>query len=307
MPDILTKKDLDTLEILLTYDSASSMYAMLQSKGYKYAVLADGVVRDNSLSGAAADHFMRVTARGEGIAISDDIVEFIYRRMARGYLDALTAQYKAQGMVNRDISHREAWDFHSQSFAAFGLSPDAWTLNSVFAIMANDTVRERYWSEILAAAGDPVSEAIVLVRTESFMATASVVGSQDVKKVVQNWRDRLDTPAAIVATGKNAAGMVADRINAFFNEISESVLGQVPPGAIIPDWVPVPPPTPLPTPNMTTVLPSIPAAPNVPVSPAHKPRKRPRLPPPTTHQGHPGSGYGQSSSANTGPRLRLDP
>nr|GFD54645.1 hypothetical protein [Tanacetum cinerariifolium] len=94
------------------------------------------------------------------------------------------------------------------------------------------------------------------------MATASVVGSQDVKKVVQNWRDRLDTPAAIVATGKSAAGMVADRINAFFNEISESVLGQVPPGAIIPDWVPVPPPTPLPTPNMTTVPPSIPAAPN---------------------------------------------
>ena len=51
MPDVLTKKDLDTLETLLTYDSSSSMYAMLQSKGYKYAVLADGVVRENSLSG----------------------------------------------------------------------------------------------------------------------------------------------------------------------------------------------------------------------------------------------------------------
>lgn len=34
MTQTLTKKDLETLNILLTYDSASSMYGVLQLKGY---------------------------------------------------------------------------------------------------------------------------------------------------------------------------------------------------------------------------------------------------------------------------------
>jgi hypothetical protein len=308
MPQVLTHQDLQTLDVLLTYDSVSSMYAFLGQKGYKYAVLAENVVSQSSVSGAAAVSFLKLTAEREGKPVSSDTLNFIYTKMARGYLDALKAQLNSQGVVNRDINYREAWDFHSNSFGAYGLSPDAWTLDSVFNVVTNDTMRERYWSEILASAGDPIAEAAILVKTESLMATASVIGNAHIKSIAQNWRTRVDTPTMTAAVLNGATGMVADRIGGLVSEISDSVLGPVPPGVAIPAWIPAPSPTPLPASNVGAPPPPIPAAPRPPAPPVRRrPKKRPRLPPPTTHQGHPGSGYGQTGWGNTGPRVRLDP
>lgn len=154
---------------------------VLQLKGYKYATLAESVVSQNSPSGGAASNFLKLTAQRHGRSISDSTVNSIYNQMARGYLDALTAQYSSQGIVTRDINYREAWDFHSRSFAAHGLPADAWTLNSLFNVMANDAIRERYWIEILSTAGNPAAELAILVKTENFMATASVIGTPEVK------------------------------------------------------------------------------------------------------------------------------
>lgn len=232
--------------------------------------------------------------------------------MARGYLDALNAQFNSQGVVTRDVNFREAWDFHSKAFGAVGLSPDAWTLNSVFTVVGNDTMRERYWSEILASAGDPIAEAIILVKTESLMATASVIGNAEIKAVVQNWRARVDTPAMTAAVLNGTAGMAADRIGGLFREISDNTFGPIPPGTITPAWAPAPAPAPMPTPTPLPV-PNVVVAPR-PVSPVHpvlpsapRRRRKNRLPPPTTHQGHPGSGYGQPGWGSSGPRLRIDP
>lgn len=116
MPQNLTQQDLKALDILLTYDSVSSMYAVLQHKGYSYAILAENVVSQSSASGAAAVGFMKATAEREGILVSGDTLNFIYNKMALGYLDALTAQFKSQGVVNRDINYREAWEFHNKAF-----------------------------------------------------------------------------------------------------------------------------------------------------------------------------------------------
>ena len=306
MPQNLTQQDLKALDILLTYDSVSSMYAVLQHKGYSYAILAENVVSQSSASGAAAVGFMKATAEREGILVSGDTLNFIYNKMARGYLDALTAQFKSQGVVNRDINYREAWEFHNKAFRDYGLSPDAWTLNSVFTVVASDAMREHYWSQILASAGDPIAEAAILVRTENLMATASVIGNAEMKAVAQNWRARVDTPSMTAAVLNGTTGMVADRIGALFRDISENVLGPIPSGTVIPAWVSAPTPTPVPTPNVVTALPPIPSAPQVPAPPKHRPRSRPRLPRPTTHRGHPGSGYGPTGGGGNKPSFWLE-
>lgn len=66
MPQYLTKQDLKTLDVLLTYDSVSTMYAVLQQKGYKYAALAENVVSESSASGVAAVSFLKANAGREG-------------------------------------------------------------------------------------------------------------------------------------------------------------------------------------------------------------------------------------------------
>lgn len=307
MPTPLTKSTLDTLQILLRYESSEVMYAALGQFGYNYSALARGMMDTSSPSGSAAVNFLKLTARREGRPLPDHIVRNIYDRMAQSYLDALYAQYNSQGVVNRDINHREAWDFHNKVFTASGLSTDAWTLNSVFMVMANDEVRERYWTEILKSAGDPVAEALIMIKTETFMATASVIGNPDMKAVAENWRSRVDATSTIAAVGNGATGMIADRIGNLFKDITNSILGPVPAGTIIPTWTPAPAATPLPVPNAaTTPPPPIPAPPRVPVNPVRKPRRRPRLPPPTTHRGHPGSGYEQTGGGGRGPVFWLE-
>jgi len=52
--------------------------------------------------------------------------------MANGYIDKLQNQIGLEEAVTRDITAREAWDFHSVVFNQNGLSKDAWTLNSLF-------------------------------------------------------------------------------------------------------------------------------------------------------------------------------
>lgn len=196
---------------------------------------------------------------------------------------------------------------HNNVFPSLGFVPDAWTLNSVFNVMANDEIRERYWTEILESAGDPVAEVLIFIKTETFMATASVMGNADVKAVTHSWRSRVDTPSTFTAVGSSATGMIVDRVDNLFKDITNTVLGPVPAGTIIPTWTPAPAATLLPVPNAaTTPPPPIPAPPRLPVHPVRKPRKRPRLPPPTTHRGHPGSGYEQSGGGGRGPVFWLE-
>lgn len=71
MTEKLNANDIKTLEILLQYDSASSMYAFLQIKGYKYAILAESVVTGSSVSGNASMNFLRLTARDAGKTINE--------------------------------------------------------------------------------------------------------------------------------------------------------------------------------------------------------------------------------------------
>lgn len=66
MPEHLSKSDLDMLNTLRVYDSPGAMYDVLQSYGYKYAVLAGGIMDANSLSGSAAVNFLKLTAQRDG-------------------------------------------------------------------------------------------------------------------------------------------------------------------------------------------------------------------------------------------------
>lgn len=80
-------------------------------------------------------NFMRLTAR-ESVVNLDE--KQIFHAMADGYLGALSKQLISQGILSRDIKRdinpQEAWELHNKVFSKFGISPDAWTLNSVFKV-----------------------------------------------------------------------------------------------------------------------------------------------------------------------------
>jgi hypothetical protein len=236
-------------------------------------------------------NFMRLTAQESGRAIDE---HRIFRAMANAYLRALGKQLATHGEVIRDINHQEAWELHNKVFNEFGISPDAWTLNSVFKLMPSDSVREAYWQEVLASAGNPGAELLMALRTQTFMATASAIGSPEAKLIANKWLSRVDTLSTYRAAGTGIGGVVEQRIDALFDSISQSVFGaptsQLPPV----DFASLPGPTPTPNPAVSIVpMPPVAPLPVPPVPrPPNRPKRRPPRRPPTTAGGHPGSGHG---------------
>lgn len=54
----LSHSDIELASELLTKEGPSAMYDKLAEKGDKYAVLANGVARGNSIAGVAAINYM---------------------------------------------------------------------------------------------------------------------------------------------------------------------------------------------------------------------------------------------------------
>lgn len=296
----LNAYDLKELQVLRRRTSPSFVYGVLQRDGYSYATLANGIVTGTSISGGAAMNFIRLTAQESGNTIDENQ---IFNAMVDGYLGALSKQLVSQRAVNRDISHQEAWEFHSKVFSKFGISPDTWILNSVFKIMPSDSIREAYWQETLASAGNPGAELLMAFRTQTFMATASVIGSPETKLIANKWLSRVDTLSTYRAAGAGFGGALQQRIDTLFDSISQSIFGtpmsQLPPVdfASLPTLAPTPSPAVTITPAPSLSLPPAPIVPKRPRRPRGK--RRPHHGP-TTGRGHPDSGHHGGGSGGGG-------
>lgn len=195
MPQALSKVELDRAEALLESAGPSAMYEYLAAKGYRYAELASGVSKGDTLAGATAISFMKMTASNAGTPVSDADVARILKQMAGQYILALNKKLEGTegGTLSSDVTHDEAWKFHSGVFKANGLPEDAWTLNSVFSNITENT-RETYWKTVLDSAGDIKKELILAINTVQLMSLASVAGSEANKTLAQGWINKVDSP-----------------------------------------------------------------------------------------------------------------
>ena len=81
--------DIEEASVALESKGPSAMYDLLAAKGDKYAVLANGVARGDSVAGVAAINYMKMVAADAGRPMSDSDVDAIRVAMARGYLRIL--------------------------------------------------------------------------------------------------------------------------------------------------------------------------------------------------------------------------
>ncbi|WP_275077501.1 calcium-binding protein, partial [Pseudomonas corrugata] len=154
--DVSAHVDLAYASDLLASGGPAAMYNYLASNGYLYANLANGVANGGSLAGDAALNHMQEVAAESGHPLTVADINKIRSNMATAYLDAL--HEKQDNGDFSDITWREAWTFHSQTFIQNHLPPDAWTLNTPFSVMT-DAERADLWQRSLEAAGNPGKEA----------------------------------------------------------------------------------------------------------------------------------------------------
>jgi hypothetical protein len=207
----LTGEDLDNAQRLLDSKGPGAMYDFLSAKGYKYATLANGVAKGNSVAGAVAINFIMQTASASGVHLSPEIIDKLKFTLAGAYLGKLREKFEKYGVVDIDINYIEGWGIHNDALPMYGVVPEGWTLYAVFSVMKPES-RESYWGVVLDSAGNVQKELELAVQTDRMMSTASVIGPEENRKLAKSWIDRVDSPSgtwtvlsSVISQMKNAA------------------------------------------------------------------------------------------------------
>lgn len=189
----LTVDDLRAAQSVLEQKGPSGMYDFLAQKGDRYAVLANGVARGDTVAGVAAINFMKSVAADAGTPMGEAQVNNIRLAMANAYLSALSTKVVA-GVVQGPLPQTDVANFHREVFLSNGYPESAWTLHSVFMAMPTEN-HEKYWQHVLYSAGDLKEEVALSARTHYLMGQSSVMGPPNVRAAARDWIRRVESPS----------------------------------------------------------------------------------------------------------------
>jgi len=149
--------EMDTAQArhLLTTYGPAAMYDYMAEFGDKYAVLANGVARGDTLVGKAALRHMEEIANRSGKCLSEEDVNKIRFDMAKSYLEVRVD--KNDGEDYTQLTWEEAQEFHREVFANNGLSEKCWTMEVPLNVLSKEK-NDDLWGKILDSAGDSDAE-----------------------------------------------------------------------------------------------------------------------------------------------------
>lgn len=209
--------DVERAQSLLENEGPTAMYDYLAGKGDRYATLANGVARGDSVAGVAAISFMSQTAKDSGTPLQEADIDRIRVDMAVAYLDVLKEKSRS-GVITNDIKFDEAWAFHNKTFTRNGLPEDAWTLNAVFNVLRGNS-RDTYWQSVLSAAGNVGKEGLLSVETDRFMSLASAIAPERERRMAQYWISRVDSTSGLATVGQALPGVLFNSVKGFISDV----------------------------------------------------------------------------------------
>ncbi|ETT02028.1 MULTISPECIES: hypothetical protein [Providencia] len=189
----LTKREAVKAHKILTLSRKPElMYEYLASKGDRYAVLANSVVKGDSFSGKFALNYLEEIMIEKGIVVSREKFEEIRFDMAFFYSYTLQNRF-TDGVteIYGDINHEEVMWFHEFVFDMHKLPAEAWTLQPVFNVMPGYENKERYWQKVLNAVGEPDREIELSLSTMNIMYEGLYDATESEKSEIHSWIRRV--------------------------------------------------------------------------------------------------------------------
>lgn len=216
----LSEQDIKHAKGLLHGEGPAAAYDFLAAKGDRYAVLANGVVKVNSIAGVSALSYMKLVASNSGKPLSDEDVSKIMFSMAEGYLDNRTVHLK-DGVVEDELDHEGATIFHNNTFEEFGLPHEAWTLHTVLDVLTEDG-KKAYWTEVLDSAGDAIKEAALTGKTYQGMALVQAIAPPEQSKKAEKFLSLFDSPSGMAELADTVLTELMKSIRGMFSDGPEA-------------------------------------------------------------------------------------
>jgi subtilisin-like proprotein convertase family protein len=189
----LTIENLNEAESLLKERGPAAAYDFLAKNGSRYAILANGVAKEDTFAGITAVSYMKVRFfEDHGFEMPDGTLNEIKMRMADRAIQTLKANV---GLGVGDIKLDQATEFHNEIFRVVGLNEDYWTLHEVLKTIPENE-HDAYWNSTLSRAGSFTGEVMIAGETLKEMAIhGAASGSSD----TLGWLSRINSPRTIGA------------------------------------------------------------------------------------------------------------
>jgi subtilisin-like proprotein convertase family protein len=200
---------------LFESDGPQAMYDFLETKGLRYATLANGVAKGSTVAGTASINFLKAAASESGVELTDPVMDRVKSGMALKYIETLTDIAAAEGGVVREITFKEALKFHEKAFKAEGLKIQVWTLNAVYENLSENQ-RDPYWEEVLSSAGKPLEELNLSLATRAKMNLAIFADTPEKRELAVSWIDKTESPSGLFALAKAIGSVAYKSIDAAF-------------------------------------------------------------------------------------------
>ncbi|MCB5307989.1 S8 family serine peptidase [Yersinia massiliensis] len=206
-------------EILDSKKDPALMYEYLISKGDRYASLANGVARGDSIAGEAAIGYLKNIAASHNQLVTEELINKIRFDMASEYLDLQYSRLEdSTNSISGDINHKEAGKFHNVVFKKYDLPPEAWTLEPVLKVMPVEQ-REGYWQRVLNSAGNPSEEILLSINTVKMMIGELSNSPASEQPKIHQWLRTILDPDNAGVVGR----VISSQLFSFSDDIPDAV------------------------------------------------------------------------------------
>ncbi|MEX6154399.1 hypothetical protein AB6G46_15540 [Providencia hangzhouensis] len=157
--EFVTKKD-DAIRIYEEFkkiQKSEVIYDYLESEGSKYAVIANGLIKEKSLSGKVASNFIDTELKKNGINESKIILDKLKLDLAEDTLLTFISRSDSDGVIRGDLTSQETQHIHHNAFERNGISRYGWTLTIPYQILPESRHKEIHL-EMLKSAGNDQAE-----------------------------------------------------------------------------------------------------------------------------------------------------
>ncbi|WP_350024882.1 hypothetical protein [Providencia rettgeri] len=157
--EFVTKKD-DAIRIYEEFkkiQKSEVIYDYLESEGSKYAVIANGLIKEQSLSGKVASNFIDTELEKNGINESKIILDKLKLDLAEETILTFISRSDSDGVIKGDLTSQETQRIHYNAFERNGISRYGWTLTIPYQILPESRHKEIHL-EMLKSAGNDQAE-----------------------------------------------------------------------------------------------------------------------------------------------------
>ncbi len=213
---ILTQYDLHCARYLLMDNGNNTIpaYEFLAIKGDRFAKLALGVVRQDTISGRAAVIYLKDVAEEYGVSIDINLIPSTvlnnYIKIQQTRLDRSDNE-----VIYGDIDHKQAAQIHEDAFKEYGLPAKAWTLEPIFKVLP-ESEHEPFWQNTLKPK-DVADETLFAFNTAKMMIGQLETAPAALQPDIHDWLWKIGNyenfDAVTTTIGRALTKEVNDRID----------------------------------------------------------------------------------------------